>query len=255
MVTRRPHARHIERGSAHRKARSYTTSNTAGWNLKKSAFTTASENGPATLSAACSAASEKSIAVTTCPSSAKWRSSCAEPQPGISTRIRPRGVASQVFRSGGTPPKSHGVMPALKRSSQKRGLEQSDAKQDQRGHQHDEQRNQQIVAPRVLGGEPLDGQAQRAEAVLGERAVQEARQLRQRVRPVRRLLAQRAQHAAPADLLAHPALEKRCRRGPQVEVRIELASQAFDVEQGLLQHDELRLDLDVEAARGLEQAQ
>src|SRR5205807_4067797 len=33
-----------------------------------------------------------------------------------------------------------------------------------------------------------------------------------------------------------------------------LAPESLDVEEGLLQHDELRLDLDVEAARGLEQA-
>ena len=56
--------------------------------------------------------------------------------------------------------------------------------------------------------------AQRAEAILGERAMQEARQLRQRIRPVRRLPAQRAHDAAPADLLTHPALEKGLRRGP-----------------------------------------
>ena len=33
------------------------------------------------------------------------------------------------------------------------------------------------------------------------------------------------------------------------------APQALDVEQGLLQHHQLRLDFDVEPARGLEQAQ
>src|SRR5204863_4289521 len=44
-------------------------------------------------------------------------------------------------------------------------------------------------------------------------------------------------------------------RGPEVEVGVELAPEPFDVEQRLLQHDKLRLDLDVEAPRGLEQAQ
>ena len=34
-----------------------------------------------------------------------------------------------------------------------------------------------------------------------------------------------------------------------------MATETFNIEQRLLQHDELRLDLDVEAARGLEQAQ
>src|SRR5438132_13908538 len=147
------------------------------------------------------------------------------------------------------------MMPFLKRSSQNCGLEESDAKQDERDEHHDEERRQQIVAPRILGSEALYREPQRTEAVLGERAVYEARQLRQRVRPIRRLPAQRAHEAAPADLLGHPALEEGLRRGPQVEVGVELAPETFDVEQRLLQHDELRLDLDVEAAGGLEQLQ
>src|SRR6266511_6215326 len=91
-------------------------------------------------------------------------------------------------------------------------------------------------------------------AIVGERAVQQARQLRQHRRPARRLVAKRAQEALPSDLLAHPVLEKRLGDGPQVEIRVELAPEPLDVEERLLQHDELRLDLDVEAARGLEQA-
>src|SRR6267143_1422327 len=85
--------------------------------------------------------------------------------------------------------------------------------------------------------------------------MRETRELRQRGRPVRRLAAHRAQEAAPAHLLAHPALEEGLRRGPQVEVRIELATESLDVEQRLLQHHELRLDLHVEAPRSLEEAQ
>ncbi len=46
---------------------------------------------------------------------------------------------------------------------------------------------------------------------------------------------------------------KGLRGAPQVQLRVELAPQAFDVEQGLLQQHELGLDLDIEAARGLEQ--
>src|SRR5439155_393248 len=80
----------------------------------------------------------------------------------ISTRIGPRGVASQVLRSGGTPPKSHGMMPFLKRSSQNCGLEESDAKQDERDEHHDEERGQQVVAPRILGSESLYREPQRA---------------------------------------------------------------------------------------------
>src|SRR5207248_3864715 len=94
-----------------------------------------------------------------------------------------------------------------------------------------------------------------AEAILGERAMHEAWKLRQRRRPVQRLAAHSAHEGAPADLLTHPALEERLRRGPQIELRIELAAEAFDVERRLLQHDELRLDFDVEAPRSLEKAQ
>ena len=56
-----------------------------------------------------------------------------------------------------------------------------------------------------------------------------------------------------ADLLVHPALEERLRRHPEVEIGIELAPEALDVEQRLLQQHELRLDLHVEATRRLEQ--
>src|SRR5688500_3557558 len=83
----------------------------------------------------------------------------------------------------------------------------------------------------------------------------EARDLRQGCGPERRLVADRAHQAAPAHLLAHPALEKWLRALPKVEVRVELAPEALDVEQRLLQHDELRLHLDVEASRGLKKAQ
>src|SRR6266705_210836 len=91
--------------------------------------------------------------------------------------------------------------------------------------------------------------------VPGERAMQEARQLRQHRRPARGLVANGAQQPLQSKLLPHPFLQKRFRGRPQVEVRIELAPEPFDVQKRLLQHDELRLDLDVEAARGLEQLQ
>ena len=83
--------------------------------------------------------------------------------------------------------------------------------------------------------------------------MQQARQLRQRGDDVRRLGEQPPLERAPADLVLHPALEKRLRGHPQVEVGIELAAEAFDVEQRLLQQHELRLDLDVEPARRAEQ--
>ena len=85
--------------------------------------------------------------------------------------------------------------------------------------------------------------------------MEQARQLRQQVDEARRLLLQLLDQAAPADLLFHPALEERLGGAPQVELRVEVATEALDVQQRLLQQHELRLDLDVEAARGLEQAQ
>src|SRR5262247_4639101 len=115
------------------------------------------------------------------------------------------------------------------------------------GHGDDQKSAQNAVAPRILRGEPLERVTQPVEPVLGERAVREARQLRQRRGPVRRLAAQVAEEPAPADLLVHPAFEIRLGGAPQVELRVELAAEALDVEQRLLQHDELRLDAHVEA--------
>src|SRR6266850_6155485 len=88
-----------------------------------------------------------------------------------------------------------------------------------------------------------------------KRTMHQARQLRQEHRPLRRLVAEVAHEAAPADLLRHPALEIGFGRFPEIQVGIEVPAQAFDVEQGLLQQHQLRLDLDVETARSLEQAQ
>src|SRR5207302_7040336 len=76
--------------------------------------------------------------------------------------------------------------------------------EDKRGNQ--EKPGDEIVAPGVLARQALHGAAQRAKAVLVEGAVHQARKLRKRRRPVRRLPAQRAQQAAPAHLLVHPAL-------------------------------------------------
>ena len=53
----------------------------------------------------------------------------------------------------------------------------------------------------------------------------------------------RRSQRAKADLVLHPALEERLRRHPQVEIGIELAAEALDVQQRLLQQHELRLDL------------
>ena len=85
--------------------------------------------------------------------------------------------------------------------------------------------------------------------------MQQARQLRQQGRITRRFGAQGLDETAPADLLAHPAFQPGLGGLPQIEFGIELQAQTFDVEQSLLQQHQLRLDLDAETARGLEQAQ
>ncbi|MCY1363280.1 hypothetical protein D9M69_500350 [compost metagenome] len=63
-----------------------------------------------------------------------------------------------------------------------------------------------------------------------------------------------AEQGFGADPLAHPAFEEWLSGVPQIEVRVQLAAQAFDVQQGFLQQDQLRLHFHVEAARSLEQA-
>src|SRR5205807_29288 len=133
--------------------------------------------------------------------------------------------------------------------------ELADGEKNQRRGEYHEERRQKIVAARILLREALERGVELAEAVPGERAVREPRQLRHGGGPERRFRPERAQQAAPAQLLVHPALEVGLGGVPQVEVGVELASQAFDVEQRLLQQHELGLDLDVEAPRGLEQAQ
>ena len=70
-----------------------------------------------------------------------------------------------------------------------------------------------------------------------------------------RLPAQVIRQAPPADLFRHPALQVRLCGGPQIKIRIEVAAKPLDIQQGLLQHDQLRLDLHVEAPRGLKQPQ
>ncbi|MNT63518.1 hypothetical protein D3C72_2013420 [compost metagenome] len=74
------------------------------------------------------------------------------------------------------------------------------------------------------------------------------------VRDLFDLAVQVLQQGLGADPLAHPTLQERLGGAPQVQLGVELTTQAFDVEQGLLQQHQLRLNFHVEAARGLEQA-
>jgi hypothetical protein len=61
-----------------------------------------------------------------------------------------------------------------------------------------------------------------------QRAVQEARQLRQKVDEAWRLPLELLDQAAPADLLVHPALEEGLGGAPKVELWVELAAEALD---------------------------
>ena len=71
-------------------------------------------------------------------------------------------------------------------------------------------------------------------------------------RPVLQQLPEmRARVGAPG----HPLLQHRLGGGPQVQIRIELAAEALDVQERLLQQHQLGLHLHVELARRLKQAQ
>src|SRR5689334_13519568 len=92
----------------------------------------------------------------------------------------------------------------------------------------DEGRDSEQPVARPLRGEQLIERALDAVyAIVGERAMQQARELRQHRRPAGRLAAHRAQQALQADLLAHPFLQERFCRLPQIEVGVELPPQAF----------------------------
>ena len=73
--------------------------------------------------------------------------------------------------------------------------------------------------------------------------------------PKRQFRFQLSQQAAPADLLRHPFFQKWFGGRPQVEIGVEFAAEAFNIEQCFLQQHELRLHLDIETSGGLEQSQ
>src|SRR5258706_9905951 len=127
--------------------------------------------------------------------------------------------------------------------------------QEQDSQQEDEQPGQQPVEALLTQYQRHDRRVQVHGRTVGQHPVQQSRQLRQQRAPLRRLIADVAQQAAPAHLLGHPALQIGFGGGPQVEIRVEVPTEAFDIQQRFLQQDQLRLDLDVEAPRSLEQAQ
>ena len=124
----------------------------------------------------------------------------------------------------------------------------------QRGEQGDRHPQKPGVATLLLQ-QGIDMRSQRGFRITRQKLLGQPRQLRQHFAPERQFLADPAHQAAPADLFRHPAFEEGFCRLPQVEVWVEVAAQAFDIEQGFLQQHQLRLDFDVEAPRSLEQPQ
>ena len=84
--------------------------------------------------------------------------------------------------------------------------------------------------------------------------MQQTRQLRDQFGILRCLVLQLVEQLLRPELLQHPFLEERFGGVPQIQIRIQVAPEAFDIEQGLLQQHQLRLNFNVEPARGLEQA-
>ena len=134
------------------------------------------------------------------------------------------------------------------------------------GQRHGQQNGAQAQTPSAGGGSLKAGfQARQRLGLLavepalllavGKGLMREHRQLRNLMRQFRRVLLQCLPEALGPGALAHPALEIGLGRAPQVQIGIELATQAFDVEQGFLQEYQLWLDFHVEAPRGLKQPQ
>src|SRR5207342_1668884 len=83
--------------------------------------------------------------------------------------------------------------------------------------------------------------------------VQQARHLRRMRNELGQALAEFAGQALRAVAFDQDLLQYRLRHLPDVDLRIELAAEALDVEQGLLQQDQLRLQGELVALRRAEQ--
>ncbi|MCY1379261.1 hypothetical protein D9M69_669650 [compost metagenome] len=79
-----------------------------------------------------------------------------------------------------------------------------------------------------------------------QEVVHQAWQRGQQFGVVRRLGLELLQQLFRADLLDHPLFEEGLGGVPQIQLRVQVAAQTFDVEQGLLQQHQLRLDLHME---------
>src|SRR5210317_2114684 len=73
-------------------------------------------------------------------------------------------------------------------------------------------------------------------------AVEDGGEFAKRVTQLRQVFANVLEHGAATYLLVHPLLEYGLGGLPQVEFRIELAAEAFDVEERLMQKDHLGLN-------------
>ena len=84
--------------------------------------------------------------------------------------------------------------------------------------------------------------------------MQQPGQVRKEFGVSRRLVLEFVDQLLRPHLFHHPGFEERFGGVPEIEIGIELAAQTLDIEQGLLEQNQLRLDLDVESTRGLEKA-
>jgi hypothetical protein len=134
---------------------------------------------------------------------------------------------------------------------------------DQSAHPEHGRRQGQIAAhvaaplfkPLLRDAGGFHGHAQTSFGGVAHGGLEYLRHRLQRHQDIGKLGAGSPQHGSRAHALAHPLAQVRLRRLPQVQLRIQLPAEAFDIEQGLLQQNQLRLHLHVEASRGLEQAQ
>ena len=81
-----------------------------------------------------------------------------------------------------------------------------------------------------------------------------ARQARQNCCPIGGFVFHIVPQGFHAHLIVHPIHQKRLGRGPQIQIRVELAAQALDIQQRFLQQHELRLDFHIKAPAGFKQA-
>ena len=80
------------------------------------------------------------------------------------------------------------------------------------------------------------------------------RQLWQELRPAARLEQGVLFKGFQANLLLHPTLQKGLGGDPEVEVWVELSAQPLNVEQGLLEQHQLRLNFHIESSRCLKES-